>query len=119
MSERVLSWLASDQMSECRFVHWGDYDPVGCLEYLRLRERCEGRARMHLPASVAELLPRHGKRDLILEQVQELDALRTGPGDESVRALLHLFDTHRKGLEQEALLMTGLGSTSPAHGEGA
>lgn len=105
VSERVLSWLASAEMAECQFVHWGDYDPVGCLEYVRLCTECRGRVRMHLPPAVAELLPRYGKRQLILEQVPELDSLRATAGDESVAALLELFDTHRKGLEQEALLI--------------
>jgi len=109
LSERALTWLASDGMSGCRLVHWGDYDPVGCLEYLRLRGRCGDRTRMHLPASVRELLPRHGKRRLIVEQVAELDSLRRMASDESVAGLLGLFDAHHKGLEQEALLMDAQG----------
>lgn len=107
LSERVMAWLASPGMSECEFVHWGDYDPVGCLEYLRFRARCGDRVRMHMPPSVAELLPRHGKRDLILQQIDDLDRLRTMVADDSVAALLSLFDAHRKGLEQEALLIAG------------
>ncbi|MCL4198945.1 MAG: hypothetical protein KJZ69_15765 [Phycisphaerales bacterium] len=106
LSERVLAWLASEGMSMCRLVQWGDYDPVGCLEYLRLRARCGDRTRMHLPPSVAELLPRYGKRQLIVEQVAELHALRMNTGDEAISALLRLFDRHGKGLEQEALLMS-------------
>ena len=105
LSERALTWLASGPMSRCQFVHWGDYDPVGCLEYLRLRARCPGRTTMHMPASVAQLLPRHGKRHLVLEQVTELDALRTMAADDTISTLIALFDSHRKGLEQEALLM--------------
>ncbi|CAG0986386.1 hypothetical protein PHYC_02047 [Phycisphaerales bacterium] len=116
LSERVLSWLASNEMSDCHFVHWGDYDPFGCVEYLRLRERCPGRTRMYFPASVAELLPRHGKRRLILEQVRELDALRTMAFDAAVTELIAMFDTHRRGLEQEALLMHGTGGASSPHG---
>lgn len=116
LSERALTWLASDEMAECQLVHWGDYDPVGCLEYLRLAGRCAGRVKMHLPVAVAELLPRFGKPQLILDQVAELDALRHAPGDASVSALLRLFDAHRKGLEQEALLMSLEGEGSPADG---
>lgn len=105
LSERVLSWLCSDQLSGCRFIHWGDYDPVGCVEYLRLRARCGRRATLHVPLSIAELLPLHGKRELILDQVDDLDALRRSEHDQTVVDLLRLFDQHRKGLEQEALLM--------------
>jgi len=118
LSERALAWLASEGMSGCRLVHWGDYDPVGCLEYLRLRGRCGDRTQMHLPALVSELLPRYGKRGLILEQVAELDALRTATGNESISALLSLFDAHRKGLEQEALLMAPAGCEARAIGGG-
>ena len=58
LSERVIEWLASEGMSGCPVVHWGDYDPVGCLEYLRLRAKCGDRTRMHLPGAVAEMLTR-------------------------------------------------------------
>lgn len=105
LSERVLQWLASDGMAGCRIVHWGDYDPIGCIEYLRLQARCGGRVSMHVPDCIADLLPRHGKRELILNQISELDALRRSAHTGSVAELLGLFDQHRKGLEQEALLM--------------
>lgn len=104
LSERTLSWLASDQMSGCRFIHWGDYDPVGCIEFLRLEGRCPRRTELHVPPTVTNLLPIYGKQELILNQVRELDVLRRCH-DESVSGLVRLFDKHRKGLEQEALLM--------------
>jgi hypothetical protein len=105
ISERVLGWLASDEMSACRIVHWGDYDPVGCLEYLRLASRIGSRVRMHLPDSVSQLLPVHGKHALIADQIKELDALRRLHHDDTITSLVRLFDKYRRGLEQEALLI--------------
>ncbi len=112
LSERVLSWLASGDMEHCQVLHWGDYDPVGCLEYLRLRERCGHRVRMHLPTCVSALLPLYGKTDLIRDQVGALATLRRLHADETVATLLRLFDEHRKGMEQEALLIEGVERTT-------
>lgn len=105
ISERILSWLASDEMSGCRLVHWGDYDPVACMEYVRLSDRCPGRTTMYVPARVAELLPIYGKQSLLTDQIDTLTALRGYAVPREVAQLLVLFDQHRRGLEQEALLL--------------
>lgn len=105
LSERVLSWLASDDMAHCRIVHWGDYDPVGCVEYLRIRERCGDRATMHAPPRVHELLPVYGKTSLITGQLETLTLLRGLALPPDAGNLLQLFDRYRRGLEQEALLI--------------
>lgn len=101
-SRRLLAWLAS--MENCQIVHWGDYDPAGVTEYLRLVDACPGRVRYFMPPIVGELLPQHGKAALITEQVHLLDRLRQVRCDETVARLLDLFDQHRRGLEQEVLL---------------
>lgn len=116
LSERVLAWVASNDMGHCEILHWGDYDPVGCLEYLRLRERCGQRVRMHLPNCVSALLPLYGKADLIRNQVGALATLRRHNADETVATLLRLFDEHRKGMEQEALLIEGSGAATARTG---
>lgn len=105
LSERVLGWLAGDEMAGCQLVHWGDYDPVGCMEYVRLANRCPGRTRMHLPHRVLELLPVYGKPALIVDQIDTLTQLRQIAAPPEVARLLALFDQHRRGLEQEALLL--------------
>lgn len=68
---------------------------------------------MHLPASVKELLPLHGKPHLVLDQVAVLDALRKAEVDDAVSSLIEMFDSHRKGLEQEALLIKGRRAPNP------
>lgn len=105
LSERVVGWLASEGMRGCRLVHWGDYDPVGCMEFIRLRERCGDRVTTHLPRRVEDLLPKFGKAALLTDQIDILTALRRLAAPSEVAALLDMFDRHRRGLEQEALLM--------------
>jgi len=106
MSERKLAWLASTPMGGCRFIHWGDYDPVGVAEYLRLVVACPGRVEMHVPANVEELLCKFGKSTLITEQTEILDCLRDCVNNPIVRQFVMLFDRYGKGLEQEILLGT-------------
>lgn len=105
LSERVLSWLASKHMAGCEIAYWGDYDPVGCLEYLRIQSRCGQRVGLHAPSRVDELLPVHGKRSLLDGQITELTSLRGRSLPPELKRLMELFDQHRRGLEQEALLM--------------
>lgn len=101
-SRRVLAWLAS--LEDCSIVHWGDYDPVGVAEYLRLAVACRGDVTYFMPPLVEQLLPTHGKASLIAEQVEVLDRLRQAQGDETVVRMLELFDKYNRGLEQEILL---------------
>lgn len=106
MSSRLLEWLASPAMSNCHIVHWGDYDPVGICQYIRLTDACIGRVESFAPAEVDQLLPRYGKRRLVTHQTTFLDRLRRRESDPYVKRMLALFDVHRRGLEQEVLLVT-------------
>lgn len=101
-SRRVLAWLAS--LTSCPIVHWGDYDPVGVTEYLRLTKVCPDRVTFFMPSIVEQLLSKHGKASLITEQVEFIDRLRQISGNEIVDRMLAIFDRHRRGLEQEMLL---------------
>ena len=103
MSATLLNWLASPAMARCRIIHWGDYDPVGVCQYLRLAEVCPGRVESYAPPEVDELLPK-GKRVLVTRQGTYLDRLRRHASDPYVRRMIDLFDRNRRGLEQEALL---------------
>lgn len=105
LSDRVLSWLSSEEMDECDIIHWGDYDPVGCAEYLKLKARCGDRVSLHAPPRVDALLPIHGKAALLADQMAALTQLRMLSLPPELRRLIELFDRHQRGLEQEALLM--------------
>lgn len=104
MSGRLLDWLASPEMESCSILHWGDYDPVGVTEYIRLTQHCGDRVKTFVPDNLESLLKRHGKRKLITDQVEILGRLRQQSDNRHVARMIALFDRHRKGLEQELLL---------------
>ncbi|MFW6151498.1 MAG: DUF7281 domain-containing protein, partial [Verrucomicrobiota bacterium] len=103
LSRRVIDWLASDPMSQCRFRHCGDYDPVGLDEYIRLRKQVGPRATLYVPDNIEELFRRYGKRRLLTDSASALARLRKTPFPE-VRRLVDFMDQTGCGLEQEALL---------------
>lgn len=103
-SARLLKWLGSSAMEKCRVIHWGDYDPVGVYQYLRLEKECPGRVSVFAPEVIETLLPRFGKPKLITDQVDYLHRIRRHVADPYVRRMVGLFDKHRRGLEQEVFL---------------
>lgn len=113
-SRRLIAWLASAGMQHCQYTHWGDYDPTGVAEYIRLCNACPGRVSMWIPDDLEPLLQRYGKRSLLLRQGnQRLYArIRRMTADPVVARLVALFDIHHKGLEQE-ILLAGTGIKSP------
>jgi hypothetical protein len=106
MSNRLLRWLASAQMASCQITHWGDYDPIGVAEFLRLRCACPGRVTLHVPDDLEKLVARYGKKSLVRadKQVQVLCLLREMEDDPIVKRFVQVFDELGKGVEQELLL---------------
>jgi hypothetical protein len=104
MSDRLLTWLSAPEMMLCSITHWGDYDPYGVNEYVRLVRACGNRVSVFAPNEVDEFLVRFGKRKLVANQAQYLDRLRSYQADPYVRRMTDLFDRYRKGLEQEIFL---------------
>ena len=104
MSNRLLSWLGSEAMSQCEYLHWGDYDPIGVNDYRRLARMCPGRVRFFVPERLEELLARFGNTKLIEKQAKFLTRLRKHAADPVVEGMIRLFDLYRRGLEQELLL---------------
>jgi hypothetical protein len=117
MSTRLVDWLASSFMGDCHITHWGDYDPIGVAEYVRLAQSCPGRVTSYLPPEVADLLPKFGKRELIINQRETLDRLRSHLQDPIVQRMVDLFDRHRRGLEQEILLRLESPATTAPGGD--
>ena len=103
LSERVLRWLSSPGMKPCRIVHFGDYDPVGIDEYLRLKKACPGRVEMYVPGDLETLLSQYGKPALLENSKAILSRLRMEK-DETARYLVSLMDRYNCGLEQEILV---------------
>ena len=106
MSNCLLRWLASAPMASCQITHWGDYDPTGVAEFLRLRCACPGRVTLHVPEDLERLVARYGKTSLVRadKQVQVLCVLREMEDDPIVNRFVRVFDELAKGVEQELLL---------------
>ena len=104
ISRLLLEWLASSGMSGCRIVHYGDWDPVGLDEYLRIKEACSGRTILFMPDDLEELFDRYSKPGLVEDNTAILGRLR-GSADPSVKYVVSLMDRFNAGLEQEVLLL--------------
>jgi len=104
LSGLALQWLASAELSTCRLLHCGDYDPVGLDEYLRLKARVGDRARLHVPGNLRALVAKYGRPDLLRDSPQVLQRLRDS-GDPAVRQVVRILDETGCGLEQEVLLI--------------
>lgn len=104
LSDLALTWIQSPELSQCRFIHCGDYDPVGLDEFLRLKTVIGERARLHLPANLRELIVKCGRHELLRDSESVLKRLR-GTSDPSVRQVVNILDETGCGLEQEVLLM--------------
>lgn len=104
LSDLALRWLGSPELSQCRFTHCGDYDPVGLDEFLRLKTEVGNRAQLHIPGDLEGLISRYGRPELISDSAAVLRRLR-GTTDPDIREVVALLDNTGCGLEQEALLL--------------
>lgn len=111
LSGLVLSWLGSEQVAGSQFVHCGDYDPVGLDEYLRLRAVAGPRVSLHIPENLAELVHTLGRPDLLRDSSRTLQRLRSS-ADPDIRRVVRILDETGCGLEQEALLLGGGGTST-------
>ncbi|MCK5132877.1 MAG: hypothetical protein KAR40_12070 [Candidatus Sabulitectum sp.] len=105
ISRLLLSWLSSQEMSDCSIVHYGDYDPVGLDEYLRIKEQCPGRTSLFIPENLEVLFKKYGNTELIRKSTSVLGRLRVS-NDHDVRLVISLVHKYNCGLEQEILLTT-------------
>jgi hypothetical protein len=105
ISDRMIRWLASSAMKACTFLHWGDYDPVGLDEYLRLKRQLSSRVSLYIPERIEELFARYSNRSLLAKDKTAglLKRLRTS-NDPDVKRILGLMDRNNGGLEQEILI---------------
>ncbi len=104
LSALALQWLASESLSECRFIHSGDYDPVGLDEFLRLKNIIGERVKLHIPANLKDLVSKYGRPELLADSAAVLRRLR-GASSPAVLEVLSIIDNTGCGLEQETLLL--------------
>ena len=101
MSGRLVGWLAKLAREGCRVLHWGDYDPVGMDEFLRLKSACGGRAELVMLEDLEGLFRGFAKAELVAGNSAVLARLR-GCGDDEVERVVELMDRFGGGVEQEA-----------------
>jgi len=100
MSERLLTWLAKNTF---KITHFGDYDPVGLSEFLRMKTRCGNRAKLYIPEQLSTLLASsYGKPELMRDSSTLLPRLRQFD-DKQVQFVLQEIEEVASGLEQEKL----------------
>lgn len=102
VSTRLHEWLCARPRAP-QLLFCPDYDPVGLVEYLRLRRRLADTVRLLVPDGFEELLRTYGKPALLADQRRYLAGLRAD-GEPKVQKLLDLMQKHGAGLEQEILL---------------
>ena len=103
MSRRLVAWLSSPIMSGSTITHYGDYDPVGLSEFLRLNSAMGERASLFLPDNLEELFHTYQQRDLLAASSRLLPKL-AGSAHPGVQRVLSLMQEYAGGLEHEALL---------------
>lgn len=104
LSSLALKWCGSPEMLQCRFIHCGDYDPVGLDEFLRLKAVVGDRAKLHIPANLNALVAKYGRSEILRDSTAVLRRLRA-EADPDVLAVVRMLDETGCGLEQEALLL--------------
>lgn len=104
LSDLALQWIASESLSACRFIHCGDYDPVGLDEFLRLHNLIGERVTLHIPANLKDLVSKYGRPELIGDSTAVLRRLR-GTSSPAVIEVMSILDDTGCGLEQEILLV--------------
>jgi len=104
-SGRLMDWLGANDAPDFSLLHLPDYDPVGMVEFTRLRARLGARVRLHLPEDLGERFARFSNRSLLDKTKNRamLAGLRK-TGLPEVRRVVSLIDSNNACLEQEALL---------------
>lgn len=112
LSDLALQWLKSPELSHCRFIHCGDYDPVGLDEFLRLKTAVGDRAHLHIPENLPALIATYGRPELLRDSEALLMRLRNAP-DDAIQFVVSSLDETGQGLEQEILLLQTSTSDNP------
>jgi len=113
ISNEIIDWFSSDAMKTAHFIHFGDYDPVGLDEFLRIHNVCGERVALHIPEDIEFLFLSYGNTHLIREKKRNqaiLNKLRSS-NNESVLSILSLIEKYGCIVEHEILLADSSAST--------
>lgn len=103
MSGRLIDWLASDSMEKSVITHFGDYDPTGIDEFLKLSSKLGSRAKLYRPVNLEYLFSLYARRDLLSDSGEMMHRLSSTKNSDA-KEVIRLMTTYDGGLEQEALL---------------
>lgn len=102
-STRLIDWLASDAMSGATITHFGDYDPVGLSEFLRIEKQLGERASLYIPTDIEALFRKYGNPALLTKSAALLQKLSKSQ-NKDVQKILLLTREHG-GLEHESIVL--------------
>ncbi|MBM3848366.1 MAG: hypothetical protein FJ405_19035 [Verrucomicrobia bacterium] len=108
VSTPVMNWLATQDSSDFRIVHYPDYDPAGLADHERLKARLGERIQIHIPPDLGRLFSVYSASRLLTPlKSQAMLAQARESLYPQVREIAALIDRHAGGLEQEVLLSKG------------
>lgn len=102
-STRMIDWLASDAMSGATITHFGDYDPVGLSEFLRIEKQLGERVGLFIPTDIEALFRKYGNPALLTKSAVLLKKLAKSQ-NKDVQRILTLTREHG-GLEHESIVL--------------
>lgn len=101
ISNRFLDCL--DIVNDGFLTHFGDYDPVGVDEYLRIKESI-GSVSLYVPENIEALFETYGKESLVMKNHKIYERLREVK-DPQARRIVDLMSRYNCGVEHEALII--------------
>lgn len=102
-STRLVDWLASNAMNASVITHFGDYDPVGLSEFIRLYAKLGDRVNLYIPDHIEALFSRYGNPTLLTKSAKLLQRLSKS-NHPDVQRILEYFRVYG-GLEHETILL--------------
>ena len=91
--------------SDCKIIIAPDYDPVGVLSYIRLKDKISDRTEFYLPKNLNDLFSSYSNRKLMSKSKNKstLRSLLNRDLDEPSAYVIQLIQKYNAGLEQETL----------------
>ena len=94
------------ETSKAKVIHYGDYDPAGLGDYLRIRSAREDATELFIPPDLNALVKKYGSETLLEKSAHLIPRLHE-TDDETVKKVLEVLLRNNRALEQEALLAIG------------
>jgi len=99
----LLKWLSARETSQARVTHYGDYDPAGLGDYLRIKNARKGETALFIPPDLNALVKKYGSEKLLEKSAHLIPKLHETP-DKAVKEVLETLLRNNRALEQEVLI---------------